>query len=136
MSLLTVGLRLRLWQWRDEQADRDRRLFVYGDPAYCGLRVVMGAYKKPPWAQLTPEQALFNREMSACRISVDHGFAHVQNKRMSNAFQHACRIGSSPLAACYTSAVLLANMYTCLRGNQISKKFGRPPTLEEYMEDR
>ena len=39
--------------WRDEQVDRDRRLFVYGDPAYCGSRVVMGAYKKPPGAQLT-----------------------------------------------------------------------------------
>jgi AraC-like DNA-binding protein len=123
--------------WRDEQVDRDRRLFVYGDPAYCGSRVVMGAYKKPPGAQLTPEQALFNREMSACRISVEHGFAHVQNRWMRNAFQHVCRIGSSPLAAYYTSAVLLANIYTCLRGNQISKKFGlRPPTLEEYMADR
>ena len=90
--------------WRDEQVDRDRRLFVYGDPAYCGSRVVMGAYKKPPGAQLTPEQALFNREMSACRISVEHGFAHVQNRWMRNAFQHVCRIGSSPLAAYYTSA--------------------------------
>ena len=52
--------------------DRDRSLFVYGDPAYCGSRVVMGAYKRPPGAQLTPEKALFNREMSACRISVEH----------------------------------------------------------------
>lgn len=71
--------------WRDEQADLDRRLFVYGDPA----------------------------------------------------FQHVCRIEPSPLAAYYTSVVLLANIYTCLRGNQISRRFGlRPPTLEEYMEDR
>lgn len=52
--------------WRDKQVDRDRRLFVYGDPAYYDSRVVMGAYKKPPRVQLTPEQALFNGEMSAC----------------------------------------------------------------------
>src|SRR5277367_3979794 len=52
---------------------------------------------------------------------------------MRNAFQHACRIGSSPLAAYYTSAVLLANIYVCLRGNQVSKKFGlRPPTRRIY----
>jgi hypothetical protein len=41
--------------WRDEQVDRDHRLFVYRDPAYCGSRVVMGAYKKPPETELTPE---------------------------------------------------------------------------------
>jgi hypothetical protein len=41
------------------------------------------------------------------------------------------------LAAYYTSAVFLANIYTYLRGNQIGERFGlRPPTLEEYMEDR
>jgi hypothetical protein len=41
--------------WREQQVPRDQRLFVYGDPAYCGSRVVMGAYKKPSGAELTPE---------------------------------------------------------------------------------
>jgi hypothetical protein len=60
--------------------DRDQRLFVYGDPAYCSSRIVINAYKKLPGAQLTPKQALFNKEILACRISVKHGFTHVQNK--------------------------------------------------------
>jgi hypothetical protein len=64
------------------------------------------------------------------RISVEHGFAHVQNKWMKNAFHHSLRAGSSPVAAYFLTAVLFSNVYTCLRGNQISMRFGLgPPTF-------
>ena len=122
--------------WREEHVERDRRLFVFGDPAYGGSRVVMGAYRRLPGVNLTPQQHLFNTEMSSCRVSVEHGFAHVQNRWMKNAFHHSLRLGSSPVACYYTSSVLLANIYTCLRGNQISMRFGiGPPLLEEYMQE-
>jgi hypothetical protein len=83
----------------EEQVTRDGRLFVYGVPTYYGSRVAMGAYKKPPRAELTPEQALLNKEISIRRTSAKHGFAHIQNRWMRNAFHHAYRIRSSPLAA-------------------------------------
>ena len=68
---------LRLW--REEQVRREERLYLYGDPAYCASATTMGAYKRAAGAQLTAQQHLCNSQMSSCRISVEHGFAHVQN---------------------------------------------------------
>jgi len=123
---------LRLW--REEQVRREERLYLYGDPAYCASATTMGAYKRAAGAQLSAQQHLFNAQMSSCRISVEHGFAHVQNKWMKNAFHHSLRAGSSPVAAYFLTAVLFSNLYTCLRGNQIGMRFGLvPPTLDEYL---
>lgn len=80
--------------WREEHIERDRRPFVFGDPAYGGSQVVMGAYGRLPGVNLTPQQQLFNTEMSSCWVSAEHGFAHVQNRWMENAFHHSLRLGS------------------------------------------
>jgi hypothetical protein len=109
-------------------------LCIYGDPAYCGSPVTMGAYRRPRQGQLLPTQRLFNYDMSRNRISVEHEFAIIQAKWMKLGFHYAMRTGSSPVAAYFGAAVLLSNLYTCLRGNQISMKYGlQPPTIQEFM---
>jgi hypothetical protein len=119
--------------WEEEEVAYQDRLYLYGDPAYCASATTMGAYKNPAGGRMTATQRLFNSQMSSCRISVEHGFAHVQNKWLKNAFHHSLRSMSSPVAAYFMTAVLLANIYTCLRGNQISKRFDiEPPSLAEY----
>ena len=131
-----TGLEAEIFRlWEEEEVEFEQRLYLFGDPAYCASATTMGAYRRPAGGHLTHRQALFNSQMSSCRISVENGFAHVQNKWMRNAFHHSLRSLSSPVAAYFVTAVLLANLYTCLRGNQISSRFGLvPPSLEEYLQ--
>ena len=124
---------LRVW--------RKRTFLGKADYTYTGIlrtprQSQPWGHKRAPGPHLTAQQHLFNSQMSSCRIPVEHGFAHVQNKWMRNAFHHSLRSMSSPVAAYFLAAVLFSNVYTCLRGNQISKRFGlRPPTLEDYFRE-
>lgn len=117
------------------EGDAGNILYIYGDPAYHGSQATMGAYRRPPRRQLTQAQKEFNRQMSKNRVSVEHGFGHVQKKWMRNSFHLTLRVGSTPVASYYLAAALLSNFMTCLRGNQISEAFQcEPPTLEEYLD--
>ena len=116
------------------EGDAAGALYIYGDPAYHGSRATMGAYRRPPRRQLTREQQEFNAQMSKKRVSVEHGFGHIQQKWMRNSYHLTLRVGQTPVASYYLAAALLANFMTCLRGNQISRAFQcEPPTLEEYL---
>ena len=67
-------------------------------------------------------------------MAVEHGFGIVQRTFEKDSFSNTLRINSSPVGAYYSTAVLLANVQTCLRGNQISQRFGvEPPTAMEYL---
>lgn len=122
---------LRLF--RQNRVSEEQYLFIYGDPAYTGSRVCIGAYRAPPQGRLTAQQALFNAEMSSDRISVEHGFGNVQNLWMRNAFSHSLRSISSPVDSYYATSVLLANIRTCMTGNLVTQRFELiPPSLEEY----
>ena len=55
--------------------------------------------------------------MSKKWVSVEHGYGFVQKYWTKNWFSLANRIGSSPVAAYYLTACLMANIMTCLRGN-------------------
>ena len=71
--------------------------------------------------------------MSKKRVSVEYGYGFVQKYWTKNWFSLANWIGSSPVAAYYLAACLMANIMTCLRGNQISIQFDCiPPSLNEY----
>ncbi|OXV07105.1 hypothetical protein Egran_05130 [Elaphomyces granulatus] len=84
--------------------------------------------------QLTGTQREFNAQMSKKRVSVEHGFGHIQQTWMRNSYHLTLRVGQTPVASYYLAAALLANFMTCLRGNQISRAFQcEPPTLEEYL---
>lgn len=53
---------------------------------------------------------------------------------MKNFFHIMIRIGFTSAGAYYLAAVLMVNLMTCLRGNQISQKFKCPPSfLKDYL---
>jgi DDE superfamily endonuclease len=105
-----------------------------GDLAYCGSLVTIGAYRRPQHGRLPATETLFNYDISQNRISVEHGFAILSNKWMKLGLHQTRRIRSSPVAAYFGAAVLLTNVWTCLYGNQVSRRFKiAPPTLEEYL---
>lgn len=109
-------------------------LYLYGDPAYCTVYGIMGPYKNFPSRLCTPAQDKFNKIMSRLRIEVEHGFAIHQNLWTWNGFHLGLKLGQRA-AVCYAVAVLLANIWTCIRGNQTSVRFAcAPPALEDYLE--
>ena len=119
--------------WNRHQTPINDRVFIFGDPAYTGSRVTRGAYRRPRHGHLDPFEALFNYDMSQNRISVEHGFALISNTWSKMNLFNTLRIGSSPVASYFGAAVLLTNVWTILRGNQVSQRYGaHPPTLEEY----
>ena len=124
--------KMRLF-WQDNAVTQNEQLYLYGDPAYTSSSVCIGAYKRPPNGRLTESQVRFNRQMSSHRIKVEHGFGLVKKLWKLLDLQSGMRSGFSPIGSWVFTAVLLTNAYTCLRGNQTSKRFQiSPPSLEEY----
>jgi hypothetical protein len=120
--------------WRENAVPQEEVLYLYGDPAYCSSSICIGAFKNPPLGRMTPSQHQFNVQMSRCRIEVEHGFGLVKNLWMLLALKSGLRTGLSPVASWVGCAVLFTNIFTCLRGNQTSKRFQiTPPSLEEYL---
>ena len=69
------------------------------------------------------------------RMSVEHCFGLTQNLWLKNGFELSSKIGESPVACYFRVAVLLLNCYTCLRGNQVGRKFViTPPKLGQYLQ--
>lgn len=109
-------------------------LYLYGDPAYCTVYGIMGPYKNYPTRPRNPAEDQFNKIMAKLRIEVEHGFAVHQNLWTWNAFHLGLKI-SQGAAITYAVSVLLANIWTCLRGNQTSLRFAcSPPALEDYLQ--
>lgn len=108
-------------------------LYLYGDPAYCTVYSIMGPYKNYPNWPGTAAHNRFNKTMAKLRIEVEHGFALHQNLWTWNGFHLGLKLQQGA-AVCYALAVLLANAWTCMRGNQTSLRFRcMPPVLENYL---
>jgi hypothetical protein len=111
-------------------------LYIYGDPAYGSAYGVIGSYRRTggvPARPLSPEQLASNRAMAKVRISVEQVFGLNVRMWAYNNFKYGMRAGHSPVGALYLVAVLLVNIQTCLRGNQVSEWFQcTPPSLDEY----
>lgn len=108
-------------------------LYLYGDPAYSTVYGIMGPYKNYPNRPRTAAHNRFNKTMSRLRIEVEHGFALHQNLWTWNGFHLGLKLRQGA-AICYAISVLLANIWTCLRGNQTSQRFDcAPPAVEEYL---
>jgi hypothetical protein len=102
-------------------------LFIYGDPAYHH------AYGVVPTRRITRAEQELNAAMSRCRISVENGFGKVSSLWRTGQFAANLQSRNSPVAAYYVVAVLLTNIYTCLRGKRTSFDLW-PPDLDEYLE--
>ena len=71
--------------------------------------------------------------MSRLRIEVEQGFALHQNLWTWNGFHLGLKLRQGA-AVCYAVSVLLANIWTCIRGNQTSLRFAcMPPAVEKYL---
>ena len=114
----------------------DRRiLYLYGDPAYHFLFGVMPPFKHALGYRYLPRaERAFNIRLSKVRISVEHAFGRTQSLWTYTAFSKQLSLTKQPVAAFYRVAILLTNLYTCIRGNQISQKFVcKPPSVEDYL---
>lgn len=75
----------------------------------------------------------FNKMMSKLRIEVEYGFAIYQNLWTWNGFHLGLKLGQGAVV-CYAVFVLLANAWTCMRGNQTSTQFScMPLKLDNYL---
>lgn len=110
-----------------------RARYLYGDPAYSTIYGIMGPYKNYPNRPRTAAHERFNKTMSRLRIEVEHGFAIHQNLWTWNGFHLGLKLRQGA-AICYAVSVLLANAWTCMRGNQTSMRFEcMSPGVEEYL---
>jgi nuclease HARBI1 len=110
-------------------------LWVYGDPAYRLSYGVMAPYGAAQDRRFLPSrQQAFNKSLSMVRIAVENTFGMVQRLWTYTAFGKSLAAGKQPVRAIFAVAILLTNCHSCLRGNQISERFGVPPPLvEDYL---
>ena len=67
---------------------------MYGDLAYAQSIYLLGGFQKPPAGS---DKALFNRQMSAVRITVEWGFRDVVEKWKFLDFHSAMKIFEMPV---------------------------------------
>lgn len=129
LSGLESKLRKVNGNWRPAHA-----LYLYGDPVYCTVYGIMGPYKNYADRPRTEAHEQFNKAMSRVQIEVKHSFAIHQNLWTWNGFHLGLKL-SQGAAVTYAVSILLANIWTCVRGNQTSTRFMcMPPSLEDYLQ--
>lgn len=110
------------------------RCYLYIDPAYLLSYGIMSAYRALPDCLLNPVLQEVNAFMSSFRVSVENSFGKVLTLWGFNGDKANLKIGLSPVAAYFTVSVLLANVHSCIYGNQTRQPFDcQPPTLKEYL---
>jgi len=109
---------------------RQRTLYLYRDPAYKASFGIMCPFTHKISRHLLPlDERAFNARLASVRIAVEHAFGHTQVLWTYTAFAKQLKSDLQLVAVYFVVAVLLTNCYTCLRGNQTSKKFVVEPLL-------
>ncbi|KAJ8914941.1 hypothetical protein NQ315_002464 [Exocentrus adspersus] len=104
---------------------------LYGDQAYGIRRLLLCPYGN---VNLTPEQQLFNIQMSAVRQSVECGFGKVLSEFAFLDFKKNKKLLLQDINEMYTTGTIFTNCHTCLYGSQTSHYFNMvPPQLEQYL---
>ena len=105
---------------------------MYGDLAYAQSIYLLGGFHKPPTRS---NEALFNREMSSVRITVEWRFRDVVEKWKFLDFHSVMKMFEMPVAELYTNGAFLSNICNCLYGNKTQQYFGAVQlTLDEYLD--
>jgi hypothetical protein len=112
-----------------------RTLYLYRDPAYKASFGIMCLFThKVSRHLLLADEKAFNARLSSIRISVEHAFGHTQVLWTYTAFTKQLKLDLQLVAVYFAIAVFLTNCYTCLQGNQTSKKFVvQPLSLQVYL---
>ena len=103
---------------------------LYGDPAYP-LRV----HLQVPYrgAGITPQMEVYNKAMSAVRMSVEWIFGDIVNYFKFLDFKKNLKISLSAVGKMYVVCAILRNALTCMYTNSTSEYFALdPPTIEDY----
>jgi hypothetical protein len=103
---------------------------LYGDPAYP-LRV----HLQVPYrgAGITPRMELYNKAMSAVRMSVEWLFGDIINYFKFLDFKKNLKISLSAVGKMYIVCAIFRNALTCMYGNLTSEYFALdPPTIQDY----
>ena len=108
---------------------------LYGDPAYGMSTHLNCPYSTETFGPLTAGMLEFNKQMSACRVTVEWVFKEMTSKWAFVSMKNQQRYLLSPVGVHYKVATLLSNIHSCVNGgNEISQFFGcPPPSLEEYL---
>ena len=105
--------------------------YLYGDPAYPLLPVLLAPYRG---AQITLQQSNFNKSMTPLRQCVEWGFGDIARNFAFIDFKKNLKLYLSPVAKYYVVACLLTNCKACLYGNITCSYFDvEPPSLEDYL---
>ena len=104
---------------------------IYGDPAYP----LHNCLAKPfPTFNITPEQELFNKDMSSVRQAVEWSFGKVITVFAFLDFKKNLKLYLSPIGKYFIVGVILTNCHTCMYGSEVTKYFDiQPPSVEEYL---
>jgi hypothetical protein len=106
----------------------EEELYLYGDQAYFQFYGILSPY--PGGASASAAEQAFNLRISRIRIAVENAFGLIQVLWSRNAHSKRLKIGQQAVGSHYKMAILFTNIYTCIRGNQISGRFlVRPPSL-------
>jgi len=105
-------------------------LCIYGDPAYPLRPHLQAPFKG---ANISPNQALWNKAMSETRVAVEWIFGDIINYFKSLDFKKNLNIILSAVGKMYVVSALLHNARAILYGTTTSKYFDiEPPSLREY----
>lgn len=105
-------------------------LAIYGDAAYARQPHLQTPFKG---INLRDYQKEYNTQFSTLRISVEWGFAKLNNIFSFVDYASNLKVFLQPVTRYYLVAALFTNAHTCCYGSQVSEYFGvRPPTLQEY----
>ena len=103
---------------------------LYGDPAYPLCVHLQVPYRR---AGITPQMELYNKAMSAVRMSVEWLFRDIVNYFKILDFKKNLKLSLSAVGKMYVVCAILRNALTCMYTNSTSEYFGlNPPTIEEY----
>jgi hypothetical protein len=112
-------------------------LYLYGDSAYVDGWGIIGAFKGKLINHIMrdPEQRVFDREMAALQVAVEHGFGLVTKYWSFGSFRNSMKAGLSPIGSYYIVSVLLTNCLSCFWGNQMADVYSMgTPDIRDYLE--
>jgi hypothetical protein len=113
------------------QLGRPIQYHIYTDRGYTDDTHIRAAYHGN--RIITPIENWHNMVMSSVRVSVEWMFAKIKATTSIVSDTKTMKVGYGYIAHHVTSAVLLSNAHSCLRGNQTCSIFNvLPPSVEEY----
>nr|XP_047144740.1 uncharacterized protein LOC124818226 [Hydra vulgaris] len=105
-------------------------LCVYGDPAYPHRVNLQYGFKG---ANISPEQLIWNKNMSKVRVAVEWVFGDIVNYFKFLDFKKNLKVGLSPVSKMYLVCALMHNARVCLYGSTTTTYFDcQPPSLSNY----